>query len=166
MKGELRSRLLSTLKIVLWSLIGAIIIAYFFLSTFLSQYSPLPIEEAGGMFFGPLFCGIVLGIILKEFDMPALTASIIISTFFAILFIIIIFISPAFLGIDIFPVIISMDVPKFIALAAIFILPLSLIGIVIGKALGETVFLTEEEKKELKRLREETRKWHEQLAKK
>lgn len=158
--------MVSALLLLSWSTLGAIIISFFFLSTFLSSYSPLPLVDAGAMFFGPLFCGIVLGIILKEFEMPALTVSVIILTALSLLFIGIVIIVPLLHGPDVLSMLVEMEVPKFIALSAIFIFPLSLIGIVIGKALGETMFLTESERDELKTLRKEAREWHEELEKK
>ena len=166
MTGEFKSKIRSGLMVTFWSLVGAIIITFFFLSTFLSDYSVLPLRDAGAIFFGPLFCGIIVGIILKESDIPAITYSTIMMTFFAIIFILIVLIAPSFIGMPTFEVLIYMDGPRVLALSAIFIFPLSLIGMVIGKALGETVFLTESERRELRQIREETRKWHEQLKKK
>jgi hypothetical protein len=166
MDAELKSRLKTDLDIVLWSLVGAVIITFFYLSTYLWEYSIVPLRDAGAMFFGPMFCGIIVGIIIKESDMPAITYSTIIMTFFALLFIFVVLISPSFLGIPPFPIFTFMNGPRIMALSAIFIFTLTLIGMVIGKALGETVFLTVEERKELKEVREETRKWHEQLKKK
>lgn len=164
--GEFKLKVFSALTVTFWSLVGAVIIAFFFLSTYLSEYSLLTLKDAGAMFFGPLFCGIIIGIILKEADMPAITYSTILLTFFSLLFIFLTLIAPSFIGIPALPVLIYMDGPRILALSAIFIFPLTLIGMVIGKALGETVFLTEVERKELKRVRDETKKWHEELAKK
>jgi len=163
---ELKLKMLSALKIIFWSLVGALIIAFFFLSTYLSIYSLLPLNDASAMFFGPLFCGIIVGIILKESDLPAITYSTILLTFFSLLFIFLILISPSFAGIPADAFFVYIDGPRILALSAIFIFPLTLIAMVIGKALGETVFLTEEERIELKKVREETKKWHEELAKK
>jgi hypothetical protein len=118
------------------------------------------------MFFGPLFCGMMLGIILKESEMPTITYSIILMTFFSLFFILMIMIFPAFLGIRVFEYLFSSDAIGHLAFSVFFIFPLSLIGVIIGRALGETLFLTPEERKTLKRLREETRKWHEQLGNK
>jgi hypothetical protein len=166
MKSETKVKIIGGLTILSWSTLGAVIVAFFFLSTFLSVYSPLPISDAGAMFFGPLFCGIVLGIILKEFEMHIVTASVIILTTLAIVFISIVMIVPLLQSSVASIIMVDMDIPRNIALSAIFIFPLTLIGMVIGKALGESVFLTERERVELKALRKETREWHEELERK
>jgi hypothetical protein len=165
-KSDTKTKLMNALSAFVWSTLGAVIVSFFFISTFLSAYSPLAIVDAGAMFFGPLFCGMVLGIILKEFEMPALTASVAVLTTMAIVFIGLIIIAPVLQAQEAMTILIDMEVPKFIALSAIFIFPLSLIGMVIGKALGETVFLTERERTALKALRKEAKEWHEELEKK
>jgi hypothetical protein len=166
MKSETKARIMGGLTILSWSTLGAVIVSFFFLSTFLSPYSPLPIADAGAMFFGPLFCGIVLGIILKEFEMPIVTASVTLLTTLAIVFIGLVMILPLLHSPDASVLMVDMEVPKFLALSAILIFPLSLTGMVIGKALGESVFLTERERVELKALRKEVKQWHEELEKK
>jgi hypothetical protein len=165
MNPETRTKVMNSLKVFAWSTLGAVIVSFFFLSTFLPSYSPLPLVESGAVFFGPLFCGIILGIILKEFEMPALTASVTILTIMAILFIGTVIVVPVLQTQDAFLILVDMDAPEFIALSAIFIFPISLIGMVIGKALGEIVFLTKREREELKALRKEVREWHEELEK-
>ncbi len=166
MKQETKARIMGGLTILAWSTLGAVIVSFFFLSTFLSVYSPLPMVDAGAMFFGPLFCGIVIGIILKEFEMHIVTASVIILTTLAIVFISIVMIVPLLQSPEAASILVNLEIPKFIALSAIFIFPLSLIGMVIGKALGETMFLTEREREDLKTLRKEAKEWHEELEKK
>lgn len=166
MNPETKTRIIGGLTVLSWSTLGAVIVSFFFLSTFLSDYSPLPLVDAGAMFFGPLFCGIVIGIILKEFEMPVVTASVVLLTTLAIIFIGIVMIVPLLQSPESSIIMVDMEIPKFLALSAIFIFPLSLIGMVIGKALGESVFLTEREREELRALRKETRKWHEELEKK
>ncbi len=167
MRTDLKPTVISALTTLFWTLIGSIIITYFFISTFLSEYSPLPLNDASSMFFGPLFCGIMIGIILKESEMPALTYSTILITLFSLLFIFLLVISPILIGLPVLlNTLITIDVIKYMALSSIFILPMTLIGMIMGKALGETLFLTRDEKKELGRLRDETMKWHEELTKK
>ncbi|MCK5548472.1 MAG: hypothetical protein KAI64_05625 [Thermoplasmata archaeon] len=166
MKGDLRTNLISAAKPTFWSLMGALVVTYFYISIFLSEFSPLPLRDASTMFFGPLFCGIILGIVLKDSEMPTLTYSTVLMTFFTLLFIFLLVILPYLLGIPVLSyILVSMGLLGFLTYSSIFILPMSLIGVIIGKALGETLFLTQTEREDLRHLKEETKKWHEELGK-
>ena len=154
------------LELLAWNLISGIIISYFFISTYLYSYSTLPLRDASAIFFGPLFCGIMLGIILKESEMPILVFSVLLTTVISLLILLFVFLSPALLGVPMAYIILNMEVATLLSIAALFIVPLSLIGVVIGKTLGETMFLSREEREKLARLRAETKDWHRELARK
>ncbi|MCK4367186.1 MAG: hypothetical protein KAW84_04500 [Thermoplasmata archaeon] len=152
---------------LLWTFCGATTMASFFFISFFPEYSPFGVGEIGfSIMFLPITVSFVVGLLVNEFDVPAV---VLISILLVVISVVIAFLavySPQVSGI----VVDAGDLPSSdeqrmsMVFSALFILPLTLIGTVLGKAVGAVVLPSEEELIERRWLIERTRKWHEALA--
>ena len=153
---------------LLWTFCGAITMATFFFVSFFPEYSPFAVGEIGfSILFLPITVSFVVGLLANEFDVPAM---VLISILLVIISVAIAFLavySPQISGI----VVDAGDLPSTdeqrmsMVFSSLFIMPLTLIGTVLGKAVGAVVLPSEEELMEREWLIERTREWHAALAK-
>ncbi len=153
---------------LLWTFCGAVTMATFFFISFFPEYSPFAEGEIGfSIIFLPITVSFVVGLLANEFEVPV---TVLISILLVIISVTIAFLAvyhPVISGIVVDPT----DLPSTdeqrmsMVFSALFIMPLTLIGTVLGKAVGAVILPSEEELIERRWLVERTRKWHEALAK-
>ncbi|MCJ2563116.1 MAG: hypothetical protein LN417_03385 [Candidatus Thermoplasmatota archaeon] len=142
--------------------------ATFFFISFFPEYSPFAEGEIGfSIIFLPITVSFVVGLLANEFEVPV---TVLISILLVIISVTIAFLAvfhPVISGIVVDPT----DLPSTdeqrmsMVFSALFIMPLTLIGTILGKAVGAVILPSEEELIERRWLVERTRKWHEALAK-
>lgn len=153
---------------LLWTFCGAVTMATFFFISFFPEYSPFAEGEIGfSIIFLPITVSFVVGLLANEFEVPV---TVLISILLVIISVTIAFLAvfhPVISGIVVDPT----DLPSTdeqrmsMVFSALFIMPLTLIGTILGKAVGAVILPSEEELIERRWLVERTRKWHEALAK-
>ncbi|MCK4456221.1 MAG: hypothetical protein KAW39_00610 [Thermoplasmata archaeon] len=141
--------------------------ATFFFISFFPEYSPFAEGEIGfSIIFLPITVSFVVGLLANEFEVPV---TVLISILLVIISVTIAFLAvfhPVISGIVVDPT----DLPSTdeqrmsMVFSALFIMPLTLIGTILGKAVGAVILPSEEELIERRWLVERTRKWHEALA--
>ncbi len=152
---------------LLWTFCGAVTMATFFFISFFPEYSPFAEGEIGfSIIFLPITVSFVVGLLANEFEVPV---TVLISILLVIISVTIAFLAvfhPVISGIVVDPT----DLPSTdeqrmsMVFSALFIMPLTLIGTILGKAVGAVILPSEEELIERRWLVERTRKWHEALA--
>lgn len=152
---------------LLWTLCGAVTMATFFFISFFPEYSPFAEGEIGfSIIFLPITVSFVVGLLANEFEVPVM---VLISILLVIISVIIAFVAvyhPVISGI----VVDAQNLPSTdedrmsMVFSALFIMPLTLIGTVLGKAVGAVILPSDKELKERRWLVERTRKWHEALT--
>jgi len=152
---------------LLWTFCGAVTMATFFFISFFPEYSPFAEGEIGfSIIFLPITVSFVVGLLANEFEVPV---TVLISILLVIISVTIAFLAvyhPVISGIVVDP----RDLPSTdeqrmsMVFSALFIMPITLIGTILGKAVGAVILPSEEELIERRWLVERTRKWHEALA--
>jgi hypothetical protein len=142
--------------------------ATFFFISFFPEYSPFAEGEIGfSVIFLPITVSFVVGLLANEFDVPVM---VLISILLVIISVVIAFLavySPLLSGVVGDPRLLpSSDEQRMsMVFSSLFILPLTLIGSVLGKAVGAVVLPSDKELAERRMLIDRTRKWHDALAK-
>ena len=152
---------------LLWTFCGAVTMATFFFISFFPEYSPFAEGEIGfSIIFLPITVSFVVGLLANEFEVPV---TVLISILLVIISVTIAFLAvfhPVISGIVVDPT----DLPSTdeqrmsMVFSALFIMPLTLIGTILGKAVGAVILPSEEELIERRWLVERTREWHAALA--
>ena len=152
---------------LLWTFCGAVTMATFFFISFFPEYSPFAEGEIGfSIIFLPITVSFVVGLLANEFEVPV---TVLISILLVIISVTIAFLAvfhPVISGIVVDP----MDLPSTdeqrmsMVFSALFIMPITLIGTILGKAVGAVILPSEEELIERRWLVERTREWHAALA--
>ncbi len=152
---------------ILWTFCGAVTMATFFFISFFPEYSPFAEGEIGfSIIFLPITVSFVVGLLANEFEVPV---TVLISILLVIISVTIAFLAvfhPVISGIVVDPT----DLPSTdeqrmsMVFSALFIMPLTLIGTILGKAVGAVILPSEEELIERRWLVERTREWHAALA--
>jgi hypothetical protein len=153
--------------VLLWTACGAITMATFFFISFFPEFSPFPDGEIGfSIIFLPITISFVVGLLANEYDVPAMVLLSILLVIIAVVIAFLAVYSPVISGVvaDARNLPSSDEQRMSMVFSALFIIPLSLIGTVLGKAVGDVILPSEEELADRKLLIERTRKWHEDLA--
>lgn len=160
----LKERIIPALAVFLWAILGAVIVSTFFLAVFFPWYTPIGFEDGGtALLFAPLLAGFIFGSLLTEQDMLVVAYASILMTILTVLIIFIVFVSPVLAGVAESLSFFEVWLIQRIAISSIFLFPLILLGSIVGRAFGEIVLPPEYVRKEIAKLREETKKWHEML---
>ncbi|MFQ6060140.1 MAG: hypothetical protein ACE5KV_02445 [Thermoplasmata archaeon] len=166
MVPRLRKRLYAAFSVLAWGVVSGVIVAYFFFSSFFPEFSLIVVGDVGiAILVVPAFCGFVLGIMLSEYEERVVIYGSFLLTAVSMILIFLVLFLPLITGIaaDISQLGSTDEERQAVVLSAIFILPISLIGGVAGKAFGETYLPSEEERALRRMLIQETEKWHEML---
>ena len=154
------------LMVLGWTLASAVIITYFFFSTFFPEFSPIGPGDPGIAFLVvPGFCGFVIGAMLSEFEEKvALYGSFLITAMSIGLLIVVLFL-PLITGTveDMTHLGSTVQERQFYVLSSIYILPISLIGSIAGKAFGEVYLPSDEDRIARRLLIKDTKRWHDML---
>jgi hypothetical protein len=152
--------------VLVWGLASAVVVTYFFFSAFFPEFSPIdPGDAAFAFLVIPGFCGFVMGAMLSEFEEKISIYGSFILTAMAVGLIFVILFLPLITGtVEEMSQLGSSDQERqAVVFSSIFILPVSLIGSVAGKAFGEAYLPSEEDKVARRLLIKDTKKWHEML---
>jgi hypothetical protein len=149
-----------------WSLASAVVITYFFFSTYFPEFSPIGPGDAGIAFLVvPGFCGFVIGAMLSELEEKIAVYASFVLTGMSIGLIFVVLFLPLITGTvaDMSQLGSSDQERQSIVLTSIFILPISLIGSVAGKAFGEVYLPSDEDRVARRLLIKDTKRWHNML---
>ncbi|HEV8594152.1 MAG TPA: hypothetical protein VGR51_01320 [Thermoplasmata archaeon] len=111
----------------------------------------------------PLLTGFLLGILLTDQEIVAAAGAGLLAALVALLFISVFLFSPVLAGVAGSSEVLAAYSISRIALSAILLVPLVVVGSVVGRGIGDLFLPSVRVQKELDALREETRRWHEAL---
>jgi hypothetical protein len=155
------------LKLILWSVSAGTIVAYFFATNFLAwatEFNP------GGsvLFFSPLMCGLILGIITCEMEAINTVISSIIMTIWTTVAVIITLMAPLIFGIVLDPTgtLWMIHAPENMLITIILVLPISLLGAIVGRLFAENTILSSSMRRDRDMLKLETEEWYRMLEEK
>jgi hypothetical protein len=161
-----RSGYYVALLVVLWASASAVIITYFFFASFFPEFAPLDPGDIGlAILVVPGFCGFVMGVMLSEFEEKVSVYGSFVLTLISVGLIFLVLFLPLLTGtVDDMAQLGSSDEDRqAMVFSGIFVLPISLIGTVAGKAFGEVYLPSDEERAARRFLVGDTQKWHEML---
>ncbi len=154
-------------KLFIWSVSAGIIVSFFFVMNFLAWATSF---NPGGSFslLSPLMCGLILGIVTCEQDTVNTILGTIIMTITSTTFVVLVLFSPLILGVVIDPTgtLVTIDLTKNIMLTIILVLPLSLLGSILGRLFAENTIMASTFKVEQQSLRSDTEEWYKMLEEK
>ncbi|MFQ5909401.1 MAG: hypothetical protein ACE5IJ_01615 [Thermoplasmata archaeon] len=162
-----KKQVYEALLAVLWTFCGGITLASFFFISFFPEYSPFAESEIGfNVFFAPIAVSFMVGLLANEFDVSTMVLLSISLILITVLIAFVAVYSPLFTGVINDPSLLpSTDEQRMsMVFSSIFIIPLAIIGTVLGKAVGGVFLPSEEELIERRILIERTREWHERLG--
>jgi hypothetical protein len=154
------------LTVLGWALVSAVIITYFFFSTYFPEFSPIAPGDAGiALLVVPGFCGFVFGMLVSELEEKVAVYGSFVLTGMSIGLIFTVLMLPLITGTveDMSNLGSSDQERQSIVLTSIFIMPISLIGCIAGKAFGEAYLPSDEDRKARELLIKDTKKWHDML---
>ena len=156
----LREKLVPAGVFLLWSVLGGVIVAAFFVIAFFPDFGPFRFGDAGTVIlFVPLFTAFILGLLLVDFELVQTVIAALVATGVAIGLVLGFMYSPDLAGVAVGP-------PRYEgAFSAVLLLPLILLGTVVGRAIGERILPPQTILDRQKALEAETREWHERLTK-
>lgn len=161
------SELIPRLKLFIWSVSAGIIVAFFFASNFLAwatNFNP----GGSALFVSPIMCGLILGIVTWEQDAINTVFAAIIMSVTTTVAVILTLMSPYILGIVIDPTgsQLFITVPQNMMITVILVLPISLLGSILGRVFAENTLMSSSLKQERAVLKSETEEWYKMLEEK
>ncbi len=162
-----RENLAVKMKLLLWSVSAGTIVAYFFSTNFLAwatEFNP----GGSALFLSPLMCGLILGIITCEMEAINTVISSIIMTIWATTAVIITLMAPLIFGIVLDPTgtLWMIHAPQNMLITIILVLPISLLGAIVGRLFAENTILSHSMRMERDILKSETEEWYKMLDEK
>ena len=149
-----------------WSFLGALIVAAFFIAAFFGDFGPIRFTDPGiAILFMPLFTAFILGMLLTRYELIVAVIAALFTTTLAVVLVVLFLVAPLMAGVVTEGASLQQFVLQRVALSAVLLFPLVLLGCVVGRAIGEKILPPEETRKRREELAVETRAWHEQLAK-
>ncbi len=163
---SLTRRLLDVGMFAGWCFLGALIVAAFFIAAFFGDFGPIRFQDPGiAILFMPLFTAFILGLLLTRFELLASVIAALVTTTLAIVLVVLFLVAPLLSGVATEGASLQQFVVQRVALSALLLFPLILLGCVVGRAVGDRILPPEETRKRREALSAETRAWHEQLSK-
>lgn len=156
----------AVLSVIVWGTSSAVIVAYFFFSAFFPEFSPFGGGDVGtAILVIPAFCGFLMGLVMNEYAMKEIIYGCFVLTVLSLVLIYITVFIPMITGTatDVGQLASGEAERQAIVLSAIFILPVSVIGGVLGKAFGISYLPSDEERALRRLLAKDTKKWHDML---
>jgi hypothetical protein len=162
-----KESLINWLKIFIWSISAGTIVAFFFASNFLAWATNF---NPGGsvLFISPLMCGFILGVVTYEMEAVNSITATILMTITATTLVILTLMAPMILGVaeDTTGNLWFIQVPQNILLTVILVLPISLLGSILGRFFAENTLFLSSFKTERDTLKSETEEWYRMLEEK
>lgn len=157
----------SRLQRVLWApgcvLAGAVAAAGFFVNAFFPQWAALRLDSGLALLVMPLLCGFLLGALLAESDLAHVAVAGLAMTFLVLGFVGLFLWAPSLSGLPAVIEGVSLVTVRQVGLSAILLFPFIITGCVLGHGFASSFLPPEHVKDELRQLREDTRRWHEEL---
>ena len=151
---------------VAWSFLGALIVAAFFIAAFFGDFGPIRFTDPGiAILFMPVFTAFILGMLLTRYELIVSVIAALFTTTLAVALVVLFLLAPLMAGVVTEGASLQQFVLQRVALSAVLLFPLVLLGCVVGRAIGERILPPEETRKRRDALAAETREWHAQLAK-
>lgn len=161
----LRQRLRGAALFVVWCVLGALILAAFFIAAFFGDYAILHFSDPGiAVLFVPVLTAFTLGLLLVDHELLASVVASFVTTGIAIGLILLFVFSPLIANVASQGELLELFAVQQVALSAIFLFPLVLLGTIVGRAVGDRILPPEDVRRRRDALMAETRAWHEQLA--
>ncbi|MCK5397436.1 MAG: hypothetical protein KAJ33_04230 [Thermoplasmata archaeon] len=153
------------LKTLIWSISAGTIVSFFFATNFLDWATSF---NPGGsiLLISPIMCGLLLGIVTWEADAIQTVLSSFILTTTATVGVILTLTSPMLLGVAWVPDTYYIYVAQNVMISIILILPLSLLGAMVGRFFSENTIMSSDYRKEREMLKSETDEWYQMLEEK
>jgi hypothetical protein len=152
------------LLFLLWSFLGGLIVAAFFAAAFFREFSPIALGDPGAVIlFVPILTGFLLGVLLTDEEIVMAAGSGLLSSIIALSLITVFLYAPSLVGVAKSTQPFAAFSLSRIALSAVLLVPLVVVGSVIGRGVGDLFLPSVRVRAELEVLREETRRWHEAL---
>src|SRR3989442_8701024 len=119
----LRKKLLSLGLFLLWSVLGGVIVAAFFVAAFFGDFGILRVGDPGlVILFMPLFTAFILGLLLVDFELVQTVIAPLLATAAAIALVLGFMYSPDLSGVAVWP-------PRYLGpFSAVLLLPPSILG--------------------------------------
>lgn len=150
--------------VLLWTILGGVIVATFFIAAMIPWYSPIALGDPGlALLFVPLLASFTMGILLVDYDLLVAVYASLLMTIMATIFVVLFMVSPLLVGVELSPGFFEQWLSQRVMLAVALQFPLVLLGTVIGRAFGEVVIPPRGLGESRERLIRETREWHETL---
>lgn len=162
-----RETIRSWLFALFWTICGAITMASFFFMSFFPEYSPFAEGEIGfSVIFAPLAVSFMVGLLANELDVPVMVLLAVILVLVSVVIAFLAVYSPLFSGVvaDATQLPSSDEQRISMVFTTLFIVPLTVIGTVLGKAVGGMILPSDETLAERRLLVQRTREWHESLT--
>ena len=153
------------LKIFIWSISAGIIVSFFFSTNFLAWATSF---NPGGsvLLISPIMCGLMVGIVTWEVDAIQTVFSSFILTTAATIGVVLTLISPILFGAAWVLGDYYIYVAQNAMISIILILPLSLLGAMVGRLFAENTIMSTTYRVEREQLRSETQEWYMMLEEK
>lgn len=153
---------ISKIKTIIWSISAGIIVSFFFSTNFLAWATSF---NPGGsvLFISPLVCGLILGLVTWEFEAIYTIFATIAMTITATVGVMLILMSPMLFGVAGFLDVYYIFVAQNVMISIILILPISLLGSMVGRVFAESTIMSPAYKVEREILRKETEEWYRML---
>lgn len=150
------------IKIFIWAVSAGIIVSFFFSTNFLAWATSF---NPGGsvLLISPIMCGLMIGIVTWEVDAIHTVISSFILTTVATVGVALTLMSPMLFGaawaLDDYYIYVAQNV----MISIILILPLSLLGSMVGRVFAENTIMSSTYRVEREQLRSETHEWYKML---
>ena len=150
------------IKTIIWSISAGIIVSFFFSTNFLAWATSF---NPGGsvLFISPLVCGLILGVVTWEFEAIYTIFATIAMTITATVGVTLTLISPLLFGVAGFLDAYYIFVAQNVMISIILILPISLLGSMVGRVFAESTIMSPTHRVERDALRLETEEWYRML---
>ena len=159
---KLNESLIPKIKTIVWSVSAGIIVSFFFSTNFLAWATSF---NPGGsaLFISPLVCGLILVVVTWEFEAIYTVFAAMIMTVTATVGVMLTLISPILFGVAGFLDAYYIFVAQNVMITIILILPISLMGSMVGRAFAESTIMSPSYRAERDKLRQETEEWYRML---
>src|SRR2546427_533849 len=149
---------------LLWSVLGALIVAAFFISAFFGDFGPIRFSDPGlTILFMPIFTAFVLGLLLVDYELVTTVISAIFTTVLAIAFVVGFMFAPLIAGVAGGGELLKQFSVQRAAVSAALLFPLVLLEPVVGGARGERTLPRDTPGEKRRALMEETGAWPDKL---
>ena len=151
-------------RILLWTALGALVIAAFFIAAFFRDFSPLAVGDPGAIILlVPILTGFLLGVLLTDEEIVVAAGAGVLAAVLAVLFVGVFLFSPVIAGVAGATQPFAAFSVSRIALSTVVLFPLVVVGSVVGRGVGDLFLPSVRVKEEHEQLREQTRQWHDAL---